>query len=175
MNRPRSIKICNLFRDTDIEDSPEYFQYALLSKLKKESSTSKVTKEDKRRTNFQILPWLKRSPNVIHEKKPNLHVSNKSSKSNFTVYEESNLDYCLDNVDTSTIDLPSKITSNELRNQSSIRLGGNTSKKRIHQTKSSKSTLKDILLHKRLKMIKDRNEQNEYIKKLKNFELVSIN
>lgn len=63
---PRSIRTTNLFRDTDIEETPAYFEYQMLNKIRKDNkSLIGKYKEDRRKKVYQPLPWGKGVPKII--------------------------------------------------------------------------------------------------------------
>jgi hypothetical protein len=63
---PRSIKTTNLFQDTNLEDSPSFFEYQLMIRMKNEQITkaSRVVEQKKR---FQMLSWRSHLPQIVYK------------------------------------------------------------------------------------------------------------
>lgn len=76
---PRTIRIANLFKDADIEEDSEYFQYKLISKANAREKKPQLTKLKEK----HVLP------KIIYKGKCNTYLQNTRSSKSMFVYSES--------------------------------------------------------------------------------------
>ncbi len=68
----RSIKKANLFKEIDIEDTPAYFEYQLLCRVRNEAASQVNSLIDDKKEAVSSLPWRRSSPRIISKFKPSV-------------------------------------------------------------------------------------------------------